>query len=45
MIKPGYIQKLKIVKKTDFGVYLSDGTEEKVLLPIKQEPAASDIGD
>ena len=45
MIKPGYIQKLKIVKKTDFGVYLSDGTEEKVLLPIKQVPTASDIGD
>ena len=45
MIRPGYIQKLKIVKKTDFGVYLSDGTEEKVLLPIKQVPASADTGD
>ena len=45
MIKPGYIQKLKIVKKTDFGVYLSDGSEEKVLLPIKQVPVSADMGD
>ena len=44
MIRPGYIQKLKITKKTDFGVYLSDGGEEKVLLPIKQVPKDADIG-
>ena len=44
MIKPGYIQKLKIVKRTEFGVYLADASGEKVLLPIKQVPPSADIG-
>lgn len=40
----GKIKKLKIVKKTDFGVYL--GTEDdKVLLPKNQVPEGSEIGD
>ena len=42
MIKIGNYQTLYIVKKTDFGVYLSEHypaekEEERVLLPIKQE--------
>lgn len=48
MIRPGEIQKLKIVKKVDFGVYLSDisgETEEKVLLPKKQVPDFAKDGD
>lgn len=40
----GKIQKLKIVKKVDFGVYL--GTEkENVLLPKKEVPQDVSIGD
>lgn len=48
MIILGEKQKLKIVKKVEFGVYLSpeDGSgEEKVLLPIKQVPAEAGLGD
>ncbi len=44
MIELGLKQTLKIVKKTEFGVYL--GTEEeKVLLPKKQVPEGTGIGD
>lgn len=48
MIALGERQDLKIIKKVDFGVYLSseDSTrEEKVLLPIKQVPDGVQIGD
>ncbi|WP_028242166.1 S1 RNA-binding domain-containing protein [Pseudobutyrivibrio ruminis] len=43
-MKLGEIQKLKIQKKVEFGVYLSDG-EERVLLPKKQVPENFSIGD
>ena len=44
MIEIGKKQCLNVVKKTDFGVYL--GTEEeKILLPIKQVPEDTEIGD
>lgn len=44
MIELGKVQCLNVVKKTDFGVYL--GTEDdKVLLPIKQVPEDTEIGD
>lgn len=47
MITLGEIQTLTIVKKVDFGVYLSDSKEsaEKVLLPIKQVPEGAMVGD
>ena len=56
MIKLGEKQKLVVVKKVEFGVYLSpakaegDASEngeavEKVLLPVKQVPADCNIGD
>lgn len=44
MMKLGEIQNLKIDKKVEFGVYLTDG-EEKVLLPKKQVPENASIGD
>jgi predicted RNA-binding protein (virulence factor B family) len=46
MLKLGEKQTLKVVKKVDFGVYLSEdpGAEEKVLLPVKQVPEGTDIG-
>ncbi len=46
MIKLGEKQKLVVIKKVDFGVYLAENmdSEDKVLLPIKQVPAGADIG-
>ena len=45
MMRPGTIQELKVIKNTEHGVYLSDGTEEKVLLPKKEVPSGTRIGD
>ncbi|MBD5484018.1 MAG: S1 RNA-binding domain-containing protein [Lachnospiraceae bacterium] len=47
MIRLGEIQTLQIVKKVEFGIYLSDGMdgEEKVLLPKKQVPEQARTGD
>ncbi len=44
MIEIGKKQKLNIVNRTDFGVYLGS-PEEKVLLPIKQVPQGAQEGD
>ncbi len=47
MIQLGEIQVLRITKKVEFGVYLSDGDnqEERVLLPGKQVPEGAVCGD
>ncbi len=47
MLKLGEYQKLQIIKKVEFGVYLAEdkGSEEKVLLPVKQVPKEARIGD
>ena len=48
MIRVGRKQKLTIVKKVDFGVYLADvseDSEEKVLLPAKQVPEQAQVND
>ena len=45
MIEIGVIQSLNIEKKTDFGVYLGDGSGEHVLLPKKQVPQGAEYGD
>lgn len=49
MLRLGEKQELIIVKKTDFGVYLSsspeEGEKEKVLLPIKQVPEGKSLHD
>ena len=46
MIKLGEKQKLTVVKKVDFGVYLAeaDTPEDKVLLPLKEVPEGTDTG-
>ena len=46
MIRLGEKQTLKVVKKQDFGVYLSENAsdDERVLLPRKQVPEGTDIG-
>ncbi len=54
MIQLGERQNLTVVKKVEFGVYLSDVEvgldvyevpEERILLPIKQVPEGTSIGD
>lgn len=48
MIRLGEKQELEIVKKVQFGVYLAESKEqqeERILLPGKQVPEGSDIGD
>ena len=45
----GEKQVLKVVKQVDFGVYLAQaneaGEQERVLLPGKQVPEGTEIGD
>lgn len=53
MLELGKKQRLSIVKKVDFGVYLAEhmpskseaAEEERVLLPAKQVPEEFDVGD
>ncbi|MCM1056245.1 MAG: S1-like domain-containing RNA-binding protein [Firmicutes bacterium] len=48
MIRLGERQELVIVKKVDFGVYLAESqekAEERVLLPARQVPEGSGLGD
>lgn len=49
MIQLGKIQRLKVKRKTSIGVYLnspkSRETDDDVLLPLKQVPAGTDVGD
>lgn len=48
MIKLGEMQKLTVVKEVAFGVYLAPSLkeeQEKVLLPIKQVPEGTKVGD
>ena len=48
MIRLGEKQELEIVKKVEFGVYLADPSEdweERILLPAKQVPEGSAVGD
>ena len=43
----GKIQRLKVVKQVDFGVYLAEAErpEERVLLPRRQVPEGTQTGD
>lgn len=46
MIEIGVKQKLRVINKTDFGIYLGEeGKQEKVLLPIKQVPEGISEGE
>lgn len=46
MLRLGEKQRLKIVKKVSFGVYLAEeGGQEKVLLPMKETPEGCELGD
>ena len=49
MIKLGEVQELEVAKKVDIGVYLksedNEKPEDRVLLPVKQVPENTKIGD
>ncbi len=45
MIKLGEMQRLKVKRKTSVGVYLGDDSREEVLLPKKEVPENTKIGD
>ena len=47
MLKLGEYQKLTVVKKVEFGVYLAEeqNVERRVLLPAKQVPENTKVGD
>lgn len=47
MIRLGEKQSLIVVKKVEFGIYLAEreGDETRVLLPAKQVPQGTEIGD
>ena len=47
MLRIGETQELTVIKQVDFGVYLGEkmGDEDRVLLPKKQVPADTKIGD
>ena len=44
-IELGKINRLKVVKKVDFGFYLDGGVEGEILLPLKLAPQGCKIGD
>jgi len=45
MIEIGKVNKLKVIKKVDFGLYLGDGTETEILLPERYVPSDCKTGD
>ena len=45
MIELGKIHSLKVIKTTEFGIYVGESDREKVLLPKKQVPEGTKIGD
>jgi len=44
MVQAGVYNKLKVVKRVDFGLYLTDGNEE-ILLPLRFMPKDAEVGD
>ena len=44
-IKLGDFNRLRIVKKVDFGLYLDGGNEGEILLPSRYVPEDAGIGD
>ncbi|MBQ1720894.1 MAG: S1 RNA-binding domain-containing protein, partial [Lachnospiraceae bacterium] len=47
MLQLGEFQTLTVIKKVEFGVYLAEeaGSEDRVLLPKKQVPQGTRLGD
>ena len=45
MIQIGKINKLKVLKHVDFGVYLDGGDDGEILLPLRYMPDPCEVGD
>lgn len=45
MIQIGRINKLKVVKHVDFGVFLDGGDDGEILLPLRYMPEQCEVGD
>lgn len=45
MIKIGQYNQLKVSRRVDFGVYLTDGTETEILLPTRYVPEQVAVGE
>lgn len=45
MIELGKVQNLEVFKITDFGIYVGENKEERVLVPKKQVPEGTKLGD
>ncbi|MGZ3774849.1 MAG: CvfB family protein [Bdellovibrio sp.] len=45
MVQIGQLNKLKIVKHVDFGVFLDGGNDGEILLPLKDMPDSCEIGE
>ncbi len=45
MIELGKVQNLEVFKITDFGIYVGETKEERVLVPKKQVPEGTKLGD
>lgn len=44
-VELGGFNKLEVIKKVDFGVYLDGGEEGEILLPARYVPEGCDVGD
>ncbi|PJA31406.1 MAG: GntR family transcriptional regulator, partial [Zetaproteobacteria bacterium CG_4_9_14_3_um_filter_53_7] len=45
MTEIGRLNKLRVVKQLDFGVYLDGGELGEILMPVRYVPVQCDIGD
>ncbi len=45
MVQIGKINKLKVLKHVDFGVYLDGGDDGEILLPLRYMPDPCEVGD
>ena len=45
MIQIGKLNKLRVVKKLDFGIYLDGGEQGEILLPLKQVASGTKVDD
>lgn len=45
MVQIGQMNKLKVVKHVDFGVYLDGGDDGEILLPLRDMPDSCEVGD
>ena len=45
MVEIGKLNRLKVVKEVDFGLYLDGGSQGEILLPIRYVPKDCNVGD